>query len=165
MSKEEVEDIKTLAQLVKRLNRKFCDGHANFYIKRNDDSRTGKLMFDTQELVYFQPIGWFILNDMPSLDFYIQHFIMDFCYYSNPDYWFSKKRYNIIIANCTDGAKTYWKKDKNDFITFTTQDNKTKASDFVFTKYEIEVLKSKLSETMAKIVDLGKVEVTDKWKP
>lgn len=73
--------------------------------------------------------------------------------------WFSGKRYNIIIANCTDGAKTYWEKDRDDFITFTTHDDKTKSIDFRFTESEIEELKSTLPENMAKIVDLGKVEV------
>lgn len=166
MSKEEVKDIRTLAQLVKELNRKFCNGHDTFHIKRNKNSRTGQLMFDSEELVLFQPIGWLILEGMPSLNFYTQHFIMDFCYYSNPDYWFPSEEYNIIIAHnylIHDGNNVYmaWHKTRKGFLTKLTNEDELNDEECRFSLADIAALKATQTERIQKIIELGKVKVDE----
>lgn len=116
---------------------------------------------NSYQLIYFTKKGWDILDGFCRLFYTVQKYIMDFAYDTTPNDWFPKKKYNIIIANCTDGAKTYWKKDMNDFITFTTQDDKSKSIDFIFTESEIKKLESTLPVNMAEIIELGKVEVKD----
>lgn len=132
------------------------DFEDDFYLFCDHDGNKSRILcFDTESGETYQESGF------PLLNWEAIRLISDYVTNHGSDDWFEKKRYNIIIANCTDGAKTYWKTDMNDFITFTTQDDKSKSIDFIFTESEIEELKSTLPENMAKIVDLGKVEVKD----
>lgn len=158
------EKIKTVQDLVDRLNN--IDDSKDFSLTHRRDEYY--LLGYKLNNLYFPLVGfdrdnreWDIRSDLSGLGYYSQKKIVDFL--ACPDWkeWLPERKYNIVIGNCTDGAKTYWKKDRNDFITFTTHDDESKSIDFMFTKTEIKKLKSTLPTNMAKIVDLGKVEVKD----
>ena len=78
--------------------------------------------------------------------------------------WFAEKKYNIIIGGSvlTTCATAYCKNGQGKVMLDTfTSPSELKLDDYQFTESEIEELKSTLPTNMAKIVDLGKVEVED----
>lgn len=58
-------------------------------------------------------------------------------------------------------ATAYRKKSKGIEIWDSAKENDLTLDEYIFTESEIEELKSTLPDNMAKIVDLGKVEVKD----
>ena len=102
----------------------------------------------------------------PSIGFQgieAQHAIIDYLTNSNPEDWFAEKKYNIVIGKDMRGhcKSAYYKgTDAVKVLANVYKDDLT-LDNFIFTESEIEDLKSKLPENMAKIVDLGKVEVKD----
>ena len=99
----------------------------------------------------------------------VQKDIMDFIYTTDSNHWFDEpeKKYNIVIAedvnknNVVHWKTAYQKKSKGVEINDAVDEKDFINDDFIFTESEIEELKSNLPENMAKIVDLGKVEVKD----
>lgn len=91
--------------------------------------------------------------------------IIDFLANSNPDDWFAEKKYYIAVGMYDSTSKLIYYKNGNELDfklrTMMDFDEKHLQEDDIFTENEIEELKSTLSEQMAKIVDLGKVEVKD----
>lgn len=91
--------------------------------------------------------------------------IIDFLANSNPDDWFAEKKYNIVLHNL-DGEKMVINKyDRHNPFSIECStgidDDELKLDAYIFTENEIEQLTLTLPTNMAKIVDLGKVEVTD----
>ncbi|MCX0325192.1 hypothetical protein NX776_00475 [Apilactobacillus kunkeei] len=80
--------------------------------------------------------------------------------------WFPEKKYNIIIGRDSDNnhLTAYYKSTNDNYRGYTSSfasccDLKNKV--YIFSESEVEELKSTLPENMAKIVELGKVEVED----
>ena len=111
------------------------------------------------------PFEWHISSDFHFEQFSVQEKIMRFFINSNPNHWFDEpeKKYNIIIGkNEREKIKTaYQKLHDGTYIADSVEEDDLKTDRYIFTESEIEDLKSTLSEQMAKIVDLGKVEVKD----
>lgn len=91
--------------------------------------------------------------------------IIDFLANSNPDDWFPEKKYNIVIGRDSDEPRyaAYKKRGiKQPMVSVMAfRDEIRSQEEFIFTESEIDELKSTLPENMAKIVELGKVEVRD----
>lgn len=162
--------MKTLQDLVDSLNAnvnnigKFYvskDLEDDFYLfcERNRD-KSRIICFDTESGEAYRESGFSILN------WEAINLISEYVINHTPDNWFTEKKYNIIIAKDIDSLFNrlcVYKKDSKGFIF--TKDNATKIdlsfNDYQFTESEIEELKSTLPTNMAKIVELGKVEVKD----
>lgn len=93
---------------------------------------------------------------------------MDFIYTTNSNHWFDEpeKKYNIVIGKDVgtygDCVKTaYRKEDKGIEVWDSAKEGNLTSDKYIFTESEIEDLKAPLPDNMAKIVDLGKVEVKD----
>lgn len=104
----------------------------------------------------------------PSIGFQgieAQHAIIDYLTNSNPEDWFAEKKYYIAVGMYDKTSKiVYYKnEDELDFKLRVMMDfdEKHLQDDDIFTESEIEDLKATLPTNMAKIVDLGKVEVKD----
>ena len=134
----------------------------HFYIYFEDDPI---VMFDKEYGDYA------ILTTFSRVLRYYQHLIVEYLAESDENSWFPKsKKYNIIVgwSYKDDGVTAYYKTEKemwyNEFddVTclnaFVTKDELNR-DEYMFTEEEIEELKATLPENMAKIVDLGKVEV------
>lgn len=119
---------------------------------------------DTSCFIHFENGHWDIHGDFCMLHREVQKYIMDFVYTTNPNDWFAEKKYNIIIGGSvlTTCATAYCKDGQGKVMLDTfTSPSELKLDDYQFTESEIEELKSTLPTNMAKIVDLGKVEVKD----
>lgn len=154
--------MKTVQDLVNRLNE--FNNPTGFSISRCLDITF--LKASKCRVVTFQDFIYRIENKFIDLKPHEQKVIIEFLANSNPEDWFAEKKYNIIIAKDIDSLFNrlcVYKKDSKGFIF--TKDNATKIdlsfNDYQFTESEIEELKSTLPTNMAKIVDLGKVEVKD----
>ena len=94
-----------------------------------------------------------------------QDLIVKYLANHTPEDWFAEKKYNIVIGrdNYTHRCSAYRKVDKGEYLIRSAADeDELKTFEYLqFTESEIEELKSTLPENMAKIVDLGKVEVED----
>lgn len=118
--------------------------------------------------VCFDNGDWDILSGFCILHHEVQKEIMDFIYTTDKEHWFDaqEKKYNIIIGEDvkTYGdrcATAYRKKSKGIEIWDSAKENDLTLDEYIFTESEIEQLKSRLPCNMAKIVELGKVEVKD----
>lgn len=155
--------MKTINDLVAKLNRYVAYG--KFYIRKgkNDNYLLCKRYTEGEDATLFefakkQPY-WSIHQPLGAMHNQVQKDIMDFIYTTDKEHWFDKpeKKYNIIIGiECA-----YTKTHDGIEIQFLNEENDLMSDMFMFTESEIEELKSKLPENMAKIVDLGKVEVKD----
>ena len=121
---------------------------------------------DFSSYIHFENGKWDILSDFCMLHHEVQKLIMDFVYTTNTDDWLLERKYYIAVGMYDSTSKLiYYKKDNTLDFTLRTMidfDEKHLEDEDIFTENEIEELKSTLSENMAKIVDLGKVEVKDK---
>ncbi len=164
--------MKTINDLVKRLNIFF--GYGDFYIDKDDEMETYTL--------YMKDLGtvgglielskeykrW---NAQPSFGLAsadVQKTIMDFIYTTDSKHWFDEqeKKYNIVIGKDVgtygDYVRTaYRKKDKGIEVWDSAKEGNMTSDKYIFTESEIEDLKATLPDNMAKIVELGKVEVKD----
>lgn len=108
---------------------------------------------------------WDIYSSLGAMNNRVQKEIMDFIYSTDSNHWFDEpeKKYNIIIGEDVNGEyKSAYKKWWNGAeVSDEVNENDLTSDEFKFTESEIEVLKSKVSERSAKIIDLGKVEVKD----
>lgn len=103
----------------------------------------------------------------PSIGFQgieAQHAIIDYLTNSNPEDWFAEKKYNIVIGKDVtkkgERCKTAYRKAPKGIEVWDSAKEDDLTSDrYIFTESEIEQLKVRLPENMAKIIDLGKVEV------
>lgn len=156
--------MKTLKDLVDKLN--------NYYDMEFRVANTGDgycIEDDMSIYICFDNGNWDILIGFCMLNHEIQKEIMDFVYSTDKEHWFDEpeKKYNIIVGRDLEpfaiqewkaaymktahGVKVWHASPEKDFIN----------DEFIFTESEVEDLKSELPENMAKIVDLGKVEVKD----
>lgn len=91
--------------------------------------------------------------------------IVNFLANSNPEDWFPKKRYNIVIGIDTNtDFKTAYRKTATKGVyevNGSTELNDLRKNRYIFTDEEIKNLKVTLPPDLSKIVDLGKVEVKD----
>ena len=156
--------MKTIQELVYNLNTNYsldCD--------YEETEESVIISEGSSPLISFTKDCWEILNGFCMLHHEVQKYIMDFAYTTTPKDWFTEKKYNIIIGR--DSKKpmydnqvvtTYRKNGLNDFfVNDNTHNSHLSDYDYQFTESEIEELKSTLPTNMAKIVDLGKVEVKD----
>ena len=105
----------------------------------------------------------------PSIGFQgieAQHAIIDYLTNSNPEDWFAEKKYNIIIGEDMRTERyryktAYRKTPKGIEVWDSAKEGDFTSDRYIFTESEIEQLKVRLPENMAKIIDLGKVEVKD----
>ncbi|MBC6389233.1 hypothetical protein ERK14_06745 [Lactobacillus kunkeei] len=115
-------------------------------------------------VVEFSQLNYRFHEDIAYLHPLEQNIIVDYLANSNPKDWFPEKKYNIIIGGSvlTTCATAYCKDGQGKVMLDTfTSPSELKLDDYQFTESEIEELKSTLPTNMAKIVDLGKVEVKD----
>lgn len=167
--------MKTINDLVDELNRLFDD--SEFYIERRDayDVMDGYVIYMKNHVVIDivselieideKDNRWCAGREFGSASEDIQKTIMDFIYTTDSNHWFDEpeKKYNIIIGeNKREKLKTaYHKLSNGTYIGDAVEEDDLKTDRYIFTESEIEQLKSTLPENMAKIVDLGKVEVKD----
>ncbi|GAA6113960.1 hypothetical protein [Apilactobacillus apinorum] len=158
--------MKTLQDLVDRLNR--SDQLNDNFSTSGSRDRDYSIDINGEEIILFSLkdrtysftsyIAW--VNDKD------QDLIVKYLANHTPDDWFAEKKYNIVIGQDKDKTNEYYtayrKSFGNSFATndATLQDELTRY-EYLFTEQEIEELKSTLPTNMAKIVDLGKVEVKD----
>lgn len=159
--------MKTLEELTNDLSKwyTFGDNWHDFYIKRNGifvdlkDSKTDALY------VHFRNNGEYKFHSaFLSLPFVYVKDIVEYISSTDEHDWFPpEKKYNIIIGESYGYYKdAYRKLDKGMYAVIATQEDSELMRPYhLFTESEIEELKSTLQENMAKIVDLGKVEVKD----
>lgn len=166
--------MKTLNDLVDKLNNyvEVEDGElGKYHIEQGGDKRyylyEQYYAPDDGLLVVFAPDypHWIINWDLGGVNHIDQEKIMDFIYTTDSNHWFDEpeKKYNIIIGENERGKlKTaYHKLSNGTYIGDAVEEDDLKTDRYIFTESEIEQLKSTLPENMAKIVDLGKVEVKD----
>lgn len=163
--------MKTINDLVKKLNIFF--GYGDFYIDKDNEKNSYTLCVNHlgsyYELVDFDKEykDWIVETKFGLVPAEIQKEIMDFIYTTDKDYWFDEpeKKYYIAVGMYDRTSKLIYFKNDNalDFKlrTMIDFDEKHLQEDDIFTESEIEQLKSTLPDNMAKIVDLGKVEVKD----
>lgn len=157
--------MKTLQDLVDRLNEfnttrfsisKKC-GHA--HLEASDSCGV------KYRLVYFVDYLYKIRRNFHMLQPYEQKAIIDFLANSNPEDWFAEKKYNIVLNNLEGEKIVINKYDRHSTLAIECStgidDDELKLDAYIFTEKEIEQLKLTLPTNMAKIVDLGKVEVKD----
>lgn len=162
--------IKTLQDLVDRLNEIYatqgkyiieyegCTGTLSLYYIRNDIRHSLALLKPRYRT-------WSLFPSIGFQGIEAQHAIIDYLTNSNPSDWFAEKKYNIVLHNL-DGEKIVINKyDRHSTLAIECStgidDDELKLDAYIFTKQEIEELKSTLPTNMAKIVELGKVEVKD----
>lgn len=166
--------MKTLNDLVDKLNNyvEVEDGElGKYYIEQGGDKRyylyEQYYAPDDGLLVVFAPDypHWIIKWDLGGVNHIDQEKIMDFIYTTDKEHWFDEpeKKYNIIIGkNERKKIKTaYQKLYDGTYIADSVEEDDLKTDRYIFTESEIEDLKATLPDNMAKIVDLGKVEVTN----
>ena len=94
-----------------------------------------------------------------------QHAIIDYLANSNPEDWFAEKKYNIVLNNLEGEKIVINKYDRHSTLAIECStgidDDELKLDAYIFTEKEIEQLKLILPTSMAKIVELGKVEIKD----
>lgn len=161
--------MKTINDLVDRLNS--YGAYGEFYIRKgkNDNYLLCKRYTEGGDATLFdfakgQPY-WSIYPSLGAMHNQVQKDIMDFVYTTDKEHWFDKpeKKYYIAVGMYDRTSKLIYFKNDNalDFKlrTMIDFDEKHLQEDDIFTESEIEQLKATLPENMAKIVDLGKVEV------
>lgn len=160
-------ELKTIEQLVNYLNKDEKRNDLFQIIEVNKCKR--QLIKRGAEYVTFYVNGkWRIERNFPSLPDDKQRTIISFLTDKGIKYdWFKETEYNIIIGhnyaldNC-EKAFAVWRKNGNDFIAGWVFEGELNDEPFKFTLGEIEALKETQSENVQKMIDLGKVEVTDK---
>lgn len=152
--------MKTVQELVYNLNTNYsldCD------YEETDESII--ISEGSSPLISFTKDCWEILNGFCMLHHEMQKYIMDFAYSTTSKDWFPEKKYNIVIGRDSEDPiySAYKKRGINQYAisAMAFKGELRTHEEFQFTESEIDELKSTLSENMAKIVDLGKVEVKD----
>lgn len=161
--------MKTINDLVDRLNS--YGAYGEYYIRKgkNDNYLLCKryMVGNDATLLAFakkQPY-WDIYSGLGAMRNEVQKEIMDFIYTADKEHWFDEpeKKYNIIIGE--DIGQIWQSAYKKSRFGAKVSDNVYEEDlildDYQFTESEIEDLKATLPANMAKIVDLGKVEIKD----
>lgn len=121
---------------------------------------------DNSTMFYIFKNGMFSLCDLNNVSYYDQKKILKFLK-QTPEEWFKGEEYNIVIGSNLDGytftAYAHYERNgaKAYYVNNGVTEYDLKSEKYKFTQDEIDDLKSKLPENMAKIVDLGKTEVKD----
>ena len=156
--------MKTVQNLVDRLNEIYatqgkyfieyesCTGTLGLYLIRNGIRHSLAMLKPRYRT-------WSLWPDIGFQGIEAQHAIIDYLTNSNPEDWFGEKHYNIILQNL-DGEKMVINKyDRHNPLAIECStgidDDELNLDAYIFTKQEIDELKSMLSNNMAKIVDLG----------
>lgn len=162
--------MKTLQDLVDGLNDVFSKaGH--FYLFYDDEMETiylsrklSDVCFELAEISKKYK-SWLVGKDLYMQVGEVQKVIMNFLANSNPEDWFAEKKYNIVLNNLEGEKIVINKYDRHSTLAIECStgidDDELKLDAYIFTEKEIEQLKLILPTNMAKIVDLGKVEVKD----
>ena len=161
--------MKTLQDLVDSLNAN-VNNIGKFYVSKDleddfylfcecDRDKSRIICFDTESGEAYRESGFYILN------WEAINLISEYVINHTPDNWFAEKKYNIVLHNL-DGEKIVINKyDRHNPFSIECStgidDDELELDAYIFTESEIEYLKSILPTNMAKIVDLGKVEVKD----
>lgn len=165
--------MKTINELVNKLNQ--YGAYGEYYVRKGkaEEYLLCKRCVDGGESILFdfakrQPY-WSIHAGLGAMHNQVQEDLMDFVYSTDKEHWFdeTERKYNIIVGRDLEpfaiqewkaaymktahGVKVWHASPEKDFIN----------DEFIFTESEVEDLKSELPENMAKIVDLGKVEIKD----
>lgn len=161
--------MKTINDLVDKLNN--YEAYGEYYIKegKNDNYLLYKRYILSEDSTLFefakkQPY-WSIYPNLGAMHNQVQEDIMDFIYTTDKEHWFDEpeKKYNIIIGEDMSGnfKTVYYKVGNGVDVTDAAGEYELVSDQYQFTESEIEDLKATLPENMAKIIDLGKVEVKD----
>lgn len=161
--------MKTINDLVDHLNATF--DYADFSISADNKQQFYYIFMTTiteyGELIEFnqQSKDWDIMPTLGKSNNEIQKEIMDFIYTTDSNHWFDEpeKKYNIIIGEDMSGnfKTVYYKVGNGVDVTDAAGEYELVSDQYQFTESEIEDLKATLPENMAKIIELGKVEVKD----
>lgn len=159
--------MKTINDLVDKLNN--YGAYGEYYIKegKNDNYLLYKRYTLSEDSTLFefakkQPY-WSIYPNLGAMHNQVQKEIMDFIYTTDKEHWFDEpeKKYNIVIGKDMSGnfKTVYYKVGNGVDVTDAAGEYELVSDQYQFTESEIEDLKATLPENMAKIIDLGKVEV------
>lgn len=161
--------MKTIKDLVDHLNATF--DYADFSISADNKQQFYYIFMTTiteyGELIEFnrQSKDWDIMPTLGTSNNEVQKMIIDFIYTTDKEHWFDEqeKKYNIIIGKDVGQIwKSAYKKSRfGAKVSDNVYEEDLILDDYQFTESEIKELKSGLPENMAKIIDLGKVEVKD----
>lgn len=164
-------EIRRPQELVDYLNRKFSCMPPTFSVLEQDEIRI--VQYDDLHVISFSKDGWHIEDSFSMFNSEIQKIIVDYANRTTVEDWFySEKKYNIVVGLSykDEGVTAYHKTEKevwyNEFDevacldAFASKDD-LKRKEYIFTESDIIALKLSLPENMAKIVDLGKVEIKD----
>lgn len=161
--------MKTINDLVNKLNNGVAYGeyyiakgkHENYLLRASYEAGEYVTIF---EFAKKQPY-WNIYSGLAAKNNKVQKEIMDFVYTTDKEHWFDEpeKKYNIVIGKDMSGnfKTVYYKVGNGVDVTDTAGEYELVSDQYQFTESEIEDLKATLPENMAKIIDLGKVEVND----
>lgn len=161
--------MKTIYDLVDKLNNGVAYGEYCIAKGRNENYLLCSSYEEGEYVTIFefakkQPY-WSIYSGLGAKRNEVQKEIMDFVYNTDKEHWFDEpeKKYNIIIG---EDVGQIWKSAyKKSLFGGKVSDNVYEEDlildDYIFTESEIEDLKATLPDNMAKIVELGKVEVKD----
>lgn len=167
------EQIKELNELTKYLNDETVRSSRDlFTVEQNDNN--AYIKFDEFNVITFRTDDWHIENDFGMLNSEIQKIIIDYANRTSAKDWFipHTKRYNIIVGPSykDDCVTAYYKTEREEWynvfheimcLDAFAEKNSLLSEEYMFTEPEIKELKSTLSENMAQIVELGKVEVDE----
>lgn len=156
--------MKTLNDLVKQLNNYKIYGE--FYVDQLGDGRYYLFTeYLSSKVISFSKNHpkWIIYPSLGDMNRVVKQDIMDFIYTTDKEHWFDEpeKKYNIIIGEDMSGnfKTVYYKVGNGVDVTDAAGEYELVSDQYQFTESEIEDLKATLPENMAKIIDLGKVEV------
>ncbi|GAA6116740.1 hypothetical protein [Apilactobacillus kunkeei] len=157
--------MKTLNDLVKQLNNYKIYGE--FYIDQLGDGRYYLFTeYLSSKVISFSKNHpkWIIYPSLGDMNRVVQKNIMDFIYTTDKEHWFDdlpEKKYNIIIGAFSTYITVYMNTKTNFKIVNVIECEGLQDDKYQFTEEQIEKLKAVSTETWAKIIDLGKVEVKD----
>lgn len=122
-------------------------------------------MVTKNTVVEFSQLNYCFHEDIAYLHPIEQNIVVDYLANSNTSDWFAEKKYNVIVGTDTNAPiyAAYKKIMANEYIvcSHVYKDELRNTDELQFTEKDIEELKSTLPTNMAKIVELGKVEVKD----
>ena len=122
-------------------------------------------MVTKNTVVEFSQLNYCFHEDIAYLHPIEQNIVVDYLANSNTYDWFAEKKYNVIVGTDTNAPiyAAYKKIMANEYIvcSHVYKDELRNTDELQFTEKDIEELKSTLPTNMAKIVELGKVEVKD----
>lgn len=168
--------MRTLKDLVEELNAQYVseDTYGVFRIGKSEDTHYFSFNEVDFAILDEKTKKYYITSGFGRVDSKLQKIIIDYLGNADPSDWFEEKKYNIEVAQDLDHngnvlnhilfSKDEGKDDYRYKLLFAPRESYRSAlqdNQCQFTEEEIEKIKKTLPANMAKIVEMGKVEVKD----